>query len=187
MICGLASGQIESILRGNMHRELNRLKRGLQAEILIVTIVGFAIAGDKSAGVNPGDVKNKTEVKEVDLRGRIVCLPEAMHELYQTDLPPNHEHIYGFKTSNGTFYTLLRAKLSEALFVDEQVRKKELLLRGHVLPKSQIFEMTGMKSVRNGVVYDLFYYCDVCAIKTLSPGPCMCCQGPVKLVEQPLP
>src|SRR5438093_561872 len=186
-IRGLASGQIESILRGNMHRELNRLKRGLQAEILIVTIVGFAIAGDKSAGVNPGDVKNKTEVKEVDLRGRIVCLPEAMHELYQTDLPPNHEHIYGFKTSNGTFYTLLRAKLSEALFVDEQVRKKELLLRGHVLPKSQIFEMTGMKSVRNGVVYDLFYYCDVCAIKTLSQGPCMCCQGPVKLVEQPLP
>ena len=187
MIRVLASGQIESILRGNMHRELNRLKRCLQAETLIVTIVGFAIAGDKSAGVNPGDVKNKTEVKQVDLRGRIVCLPEAMHDLYQTDLPTNHEHIYGFKTTDGTFYTLLRTKLSEALFVDEQVRKKELILRGHVLPRTQIFEMTGMKSVRNGVVCDLYYYCDICVIKTLSPGPCMCCQGPVKLVEQPLP
>ena len=44
--------------------------------------------------------------------------------------------------------------------------------------------MTDMKSVHNGVVYDLFYYCDICAIKTLSPGPCMCCQGPVKLVEK---
>jgi hypothetical protein len=46
--------------------------------------------------------------------------------------------------------------------------------------------MTGMKSVRDGVVYDLYYYCDICAIKMLSPCPCMCCQGPVKLMEQAL-
>ncbi len=95
-------------------------------------------------------------------------------------------NIYGFKTKDGTFYTLLRTKLSETLFVDPQVREKELILAGHILPKTQIFEMTGMKSIRNGVVCDLYYYCDICAIKTLSPGPCMCCQGPVKLVEIPL-
>jgi hypothetical protein len=146
-------------------------------------LVGIAIAADKSVGVKPGGAK--AELQEADLRGRIVCLPESMHELYHTDLPANHEHIYGFKTSDGTFYTLLRTKLSEALFVDEQVRKKELILKGHVLPGTQIFEMTDMKSVRNGVVCDLYYYCDVCAIKTLSPGPCMCCQGPVTLVEKP--
>ncbi|PYJ97626.1 MAG: hypothetical protein DME23_14510, partial [Verrucomicrobia bacterium] len=156
----------------------------LATAALAVTLVGIAIAADKSASANAGDAKNKTAFQEVDLRGKIVCLPEAMHELYGIDLPTNHEHIWGFKTKNETFYTLLRTKLSEALFVDEQVRKKELILKGHVLPKTQIFEMTDMKSVRNGIVYDLYYYCDVCAIKTLSPGPCMCCQGPVKLVEK---
>jgi len=122
----------------------------------------------------------------VEVGGRVVCLPEAMQELYHTDLPTKHEHIYGFKTKDGTFYTLLRTKLSETLFVDPQVREKELILAGHILPKTQIFEMTGMKSIRNGVVCDLYYYCDICAIKTLSPGPCMCCQGPVKLFEKPL-
>ena len=143
-----------------------------------------AMAADKSEIVKPGKAKSKTELQEVDLRGKIVCLPEAMHAVYGIDLPTNHEHIWGFKTKDGTFYTLLRTKLSETLFVDEQVRKKELILKGHVLPKTQIFEMTDMKSVRNGVVCDLYYYCDICAIKTLSPGPCMCCQGPVKLVEK---
>jgi hypothetical protein len=44
--------------------------------------------------------------------------------------------------------------------------------------------MTAMRSVRNGVVFDLYYYCDICAIKTLAPGPCMCCQGPVELTEK---
>jgi len=156
----------------------------LLATAIMFALVRIAIAADQSSIVKAEDARNKTVLQEVDLRGKIVCLPESMHELYHTDLPTNHQHIWGFKTSDGTFYTLLRTKLSEALFVDEQVRKKELILKGHVLPKTQIFEMTDMKSVRNGVIYDLYYYCDVCSIKTLSPGPCMCCQGPVKLVEK---
>ena len=169
-----------------MYAERHRLKFW-PGPLLAIAMIGMAVAADQGQAVKPDQGKKQTELPEVALRGVIVCLPEAMHELYHIDLPANHEHLYGFKTTDGTFYTLLRTKLSETLFVDEQVRKKELLLRGHVLPKTQIFEMTGMKSVRNGVVCDLYYYCDVCAIKTLSPGPCMCCQGPVKLVEQPLP
>ena len=64
------------------------------------------------------------------------------------------------------------------------MQEKELILRGKVLPKTQIFDMTTMRSVRNGAVFDLYYYCDICAIKTLAPGPCMCCQGPVELTEK---
>jgi len=165
-----------------MRDERHYLKRRLAAT-LTVMLVGLAVAADKNVSVGAG--RAAAEPQEVDLRGRIVCLPEAMHALYHTDLPASHQHVWGFKTTDGRFYTLLRTKLSEALFVDEQVRKKELVLKGRVFPKTQIFEMTDMKSVRNGVVCDLYYYCDVCAIKTLSPGPCMCCQGPVKLVENP--
>ena len=158
----------------------------LRAIAVIFVLIGVAFAADQEQKARSAGPKNQGNLAETEVRGRIVCLPEAMHELYHTDLPANHEHLYGFKTADGTFYTLLRTKLAEALFVDEQVRKKELILRGHVLPKTQIFEMTSMNSVRNGVICDLYYYCDICAIKTLSPGPCMCCQGPVNLVEKPL-
>ena len=168
----------------NMLRKPNGLKL-LLAAILAVALAGTA-ADDKIQPAGSGDTKGGADLPEVELRGRMVCLPEAMHELYQTDLPANHAHVPGFRTADGTFYTLLRTKLSEALFVDKRLGEKELVLRGHVLPKTQMFEMTGMKSVRNGAIYDLYYYCDVCAIKTLAPGPCMCCQGPVKLVEKPL-
>ena len=158
--------------------------RFCQAVVLAVALIGIPLAAGKDQVA--GEHEPQTGLQEVELRGRIVCLAEAMHELYHTDLPPNHDHLWGLKTADGTFYTLLRTRLSEALFVDEQARQKDLLLKGHVPPKTQLFEMTGMKSVRNGVVFDLYYYCDVCDIKTLSPGPCMCCQGPVKLVEKPL-
>jgi hypothetical protein len=121
-----------------------------------------------------------------EFRGRVVCLPEEMHRVHKTDLPARHEHIYGLRTEDGAYYTLLRTKLSEALFMDERLRQKDLLLKGKVLPKSQILDVTNIKSIRNGVVHDLYYYCDICAIESVSPAECACCQGPVELVEKPL-
>ncbi len=125
--------------------------------------------------------------REVELEGKLVCLPERMHELYDVPLASGHEHIYGFETADGAFLTLLRTKFSEALFADEEVRKKRLLLKGRVFPKSQVFEVTRIRSVKDNVVHDLFYYCTVCSIESVAPGICSCCQEPVELKEKPLP
>jgi hypothetical protein len=146
----------------------------------------MAMAADQVQNASSGQTNHHSGRQEMELQGKVVCLPEEMHRVYQTDLPTNHEHSYGFRTTNGIYYTLLRTKLSEALFADQRLREKELLLTGNVLPKSQIFDVTAMKTIRNGVVCDLYYYCDICAIKTVTPGPCVCCQAPVELVEKPL-
>lgn len=121
----------------------------------------------------------------VELRGQVVCLPEQMHALHGTELPAEHEHLYGLKTTDGAFYTLLRTKLSEALFLDPRLRDKQLLLKGRVLPNSHVFDVLSFKSLRDGRVCDLYYYCDICAITAVSPRPCLCCQGPMELVEKP--
>ena len=131
-------------------------------------------------------IKSTLGADEIRLQGRVVCLAEEMHQLHRTDLPGNHEHLYGFKTTNGMFYTLLRTKFSEALFVDKRLREKELILKGRVFPKTQIFEPTTLRSIRNGVIHDLYYYCEICNIQMVAPGKCECCQGPVELVEKPL-
>jgi hypothetical protein len=146
-----------------------------------------AIAADDAVPKAGGEEsKKRAEPPKVELRGRVVCLPEAMHELYGTELPTDHTHLYGFRARDGVFYTLLRTRWSEGLFVDERLRELELIVRGQVLPKTQIFDVTSLRSVKNGVVHDLFYYCDICAIETPTPGPCLCCQAPVELVEKPL-
>jgi len=151
-----------------------------------LTVLPATAAERADSPAAPAPVKAREALESVQLRGRVVCLSEEMHRLHQTDLPTNHEHIYGFRTTNGVYYTLLRTGLSEALFADKRVREKELILSGKVPPGTQIFDVRVMKSVRNGVVHDLYYYCDICAIKTVVPGPCMCCREPVELVEKPL-
>src|SRR5438552_12187360 len=130
-----------------MNREQPRA-RLLLAGALILSCVQIVTAADRTQNASSGQTKHHAGSREMELRGRVVCLPEEMHRVYQTDLPTNHEHIYGFKTTNGVYYTLLRTKLSEALFADPRLREKELLLTGNALPKSQIFDVTRMKSIR---------------------------------------
>lgn len=134
----------------------------------------------------PAKVKTGEAPVEKQFQGRVVCLIEEMHRLYGTELSAEHEHLWSFRTQLGAYYTLLRGKLSEALFADPQVRQKELLLQGRVFPGSMVLDVARIRSVRNGVVHDLFYYCDICAIETVAPGPCLCCREPVYLVEKPI-
>ena len=133
--------------------------------------------------------------KQIERRGTIVCLAEEMHAHYQAELSGNHAHLYGIKTTVGEpsepdtgtseYYTLLRTSLSEALFVDNRLHEKELIITGRVFPKTQLLEVIRFASIRDGVVHEIYYYCDTCHIRTVAPGNCACCQAPVVLIEKP--
>lgn len=124
--------------------------------------------------------------EEVKLRGNIVCLAEEMHTHYKVELFGKHEHLYGVKTENGKYYTLLRTSLAEALFVDERLHEKYLIINGRVFPKTQLLEIIRFFSIKDGIVHELYYYCDTCYIRSVAPGDCDCCQAPVELIEKPL-
>jgi hypothetical protein len=124
------------------------------------------------------------QARDIQVRGRIVCLSEEMHKLYDADLPAGHEHLYGFKTEDGVFYTLLRTNMSEALFIDKRLHKKELIIKGRTFPKTHILEAMTLYSIHDGGVHELYYYCETCAIRASAPSECECCQEPVELVEK---
>ncbi|MBI4660519.1 MAG: hypothetical protein HY735_16910 [Verrucomicrobia bacterium] len=148
-------------------------------------VASGAAAGDQGQQSEGPEVNGTAETHEIQFRGRIVCLAEEMHRLYRTSLPASHEHLYGFRTNEGIYYTLLRTRTSEAFFADKRLHERELIVRGRLLPKTHILDAIPVGSVRDGQVYDLYYYCTVCAIKTVIPGPCMCCQDEVEFVEKP--
>lgn len=158
----------------------SRSRRWMWTSLLVMAIAqGMAAA---TSGVSADSSKQEGDV---ELRGRVVCIPEEMNRLYGADLPTGHAHLYGFKTAEGTVFTLLRTKNSEAFFADERVRAKELIVRGRLFPGTCILDATPLRTVREGKIYDLYYWCDICAIKTVVPGECMCCQKQVELTETP--
>ena len=136
------------------------------------------------SGATPTVEKQKPE--EIELRGKIVCLAEEMHTHYAVELFKSHEHLYGVKTEDGKYYTLLRTSLAEALFVDERLHEKDLIINSRVFPKTQLLEVIRFYAIKDGVVHELYYYCDTCYIRAVAPGNCDCCQAPVVLIEKPL-
>lgn len=151
-------------------------------------MVGVAFGGGQggSDGDDPVTVEALSDIEKQSIRGRVICLAEHMNDRYETHLPTTHEHVYGFRTVDGEIYTLLRTKLSEAIFVDQRVRERELVLSVRVLPKSRVLDVVTIKSVKDGIVHDLFYYCFICSIRTVDPAICLCCQEEVEFMEVPL-
>ncbi|RKU37175.1 hypothetical protein C6496_10525 [Candidatus Poribacteria bacterium] len=136
------------------------------------------------SGATPPTETPKPE--EVKLQGNIVCLAEEMHTHYNVELFKSHPHLYGVKTKEGKYYTLLRTSLAEAFFVDERLHEKDLIINGRVFPNTQLLEVIRFSSIKDGVVHELYYYCDTCYIRAVAPGDCDCCQAPVVLIEKPL-
>jgi hypothetical protein len=101
------------------------------------------------------------------------------------DIESKVEPVWVLKAGDGKLFTLLKTRRSLALFDDPRLRGRELIVKGRVFPKTQVLEVTFIQSVRKGVVHDVFYYCDICVIKFLAPGPCVCCREPVVLMEKP--
>ena len=126
-----------------------------------------------------------TNTTEFLARGRIVNVMQGQRRTNDASTAATSGLLWGFKTKEGRTYVLQRGKFSEAIWLDERVRQRELELKLRLSPKSPLAEVLALRSVKDGVVQDLYYYCDVCVIKSVSPEPCYCCQGPVELVEKP--
>jgi len=123
-----------------------------------------------------------------EARGRLVCLLEEMKEAYQVEVKPIHEHLWGFRIDDKDgrrYVTLLRTRIAEGLFVDEAFRKRDLRLIGRTFPASGLLEVSRTQWFRDGRAHDVFYWCEVCAIKQWDPGTCACCQGDVELRDSP--
>lgn len=123
-----------------------------------------------------------------EARGRLVCLAEEMRDRHEAEVAPVHEHLAGFRVepkegAGLRYYSILRTKLSEALFTDKRYQGRDLKLTGRVFPGSAVLEVTKFQWFKDGKLFDPYYWCQVCAIKSFDPGPCWCCQAPVEFRE----
>ncbi len=130
------------------------------------------------------------EPRAIELRGRLVCLAEEMRTRFDVRVPPVHDHMLGLRVSGDLapnelrYYSLLRTDFSKALFEDPRYRKEELVLSGRVFPRTALIDVTRFRWIREGELRDVYYWCEVCSIKTLDPGECACCQGEVEFREE---
>lgn len=144
---------------------VSRMKWRVASVVLLVAAAGASSAEDAKPPATA------TNAIPIELRGKLIS---------------GKDRSVAFKTDSGAVYNLMFTRMSAALFTDTNFQSKTLVLKGRVLPDSNMLEVTGnLQSLQGGKLHELFYYCDICAIKGIEPGECMCCRDPVRLVEEP--
>ncbi len=168
----------------------------LAAVTALVVIAGQRGASHSFAGAEPQDAGATEESPDTPIafrgRGRLVCLAEEMKARFGAEVQPVHTHVLGFRLEEPfgpglRHLLLLRTAQSEALYVDERFAKHTLILTGRVFPGTGILEVSAWQWERDGRLYDLYYWCEVCTIRGVTPGACACCQAEVELRERLVP
>jgi hypothetical protein len=116
--------------------------------------------------------------------GRAVCLDSTGREGDSFFGCEDANHSFGFASKAGKLYRFLPGDAMTAMFTDIRVRQRELQVTARLHSGSRL-EVIKVQSVKEGKLYDIFYYCDVCNIKSYAPGLCPCCRNELEFKETP--
>jgi hypothetical protein len=112
-------------------------------------------------------------VQMVTTRGRAVCATAPAGETAPE---------CSFEAVDGKKYQLVRVVTSRALFEDASLRAKELEITGQVDTSGRL-EVIQTRSVKDGKLYDVYYWCETCHIRSPYGGDCWCCFQPFEFKE----
>ena len=87
-----------------------------------------------------------------------------------------------FEAANGKKYQLVRVVTSRALFEDANLRARELEITGQVDAAGRL-EVIQTRSIKDGKLHDVYYWCETCHIRSPYGGDCWCCFQPFEFRE----
>jgi hypothetical protein len=125
-------------------------------------------------------------VKNEHYKGKVVPLADLVSKLgskLDADAAP---HWLALVADDGQVYPLIKDDGSRMFFKDERLLKRSVRLTGRVLPGSHLLQVVQVQSYVKGQLCDVYYWCDVCAIKRFEKKVCDCCGGPMELREVPV-
>ena len=141
--------------------------------LLSLSLFQSSFAQEKKAAAFP----------RVVLQGRVACLDESGHRLDAEHDSHQPSSNYELLTSNGKRYKFSADDLLVPMFSDSRVRKMELQITA-LLHENEVLELIKVLAVKEGKLYDIYYFCEVCNITAYGPGPCSCCYEPMVLIEK---
>jgi rubrerythrin len=121
---------------------------------------------------------------QVVVRGHVACLDESGQRL-QADFDSNQiAPVYELLTNDGKHYKFSPDDLIVPIFTESRVRKMELQITA-LLHEKNVLELIKVLAVKEGKLYDIYYFCELCNITAYAPGACPCCFEPLVFIEKP--
>ncbi len=142
----------------------------------------FALAFALSPLLAPGQ---SAKDKNLSLKGSVVPLDKllAKEEIkLDADAVPTW---MALKTADGKVYPLVKDSGARMFFKDARLLNRPMRLTGRLVGNGALLQVTGVQSYVKGQLCDVYYWCDICSIRSYQHGICDCCGGPTELREVP--
>ena len=120
----------------------------------------------------------------VVLRGHIICLEAAGKRAGASSTCDGPGARFALSGSDGKLHAFSADDAATAMFTDARVRRRELQITAQMAAHDQL-EIVLVQSIREGKLYDIYYFCELCNIRAYAPGLCPCCRNEMELRETP--
>ena len=116
------------------------------------------------------------------VRGRVVYLADALEQRAgAAAVPEAKDRILALETKAGELIPLLEDVRGRAFRRDERLRKMEVELLVRRYKGSPVVQVIRLFEVAKDGLYEVDYWCEICAIAMYELKECECCQGPIEL------
>jgi hypothetical protein len=157
-------------------------KREMRQIKIPLTMALVLLAAVSTLGL-PGQDKNIRHDKQVVVEGRVVCL-DGQGGRSSCDERDTNGRSFGFESRQGKLFKFSADDTMAGMFNDERVRQRGLQVTARALTDN-LLEVIKVQSVKDGRLYDLYYFCEVCTITAYAPGICPCCGAEMEFMETP--
>jgi hypothetical protein len=119
--------------------------------------------------------KDKADVKSQFYTGKVVPLKEV---------GAKDAKGLALATDDGKVYPLIQDAGSSMFFTDKTLLRRPMRLTARLVGDPQQLQVFQVYSIKNGELYEVYYWCDICSIKRFEKRDCDCCGGPLELREE---
>jgi hypothetical protein len=127
------------------------------------------------------------ESKNAQLDGKIVPLAGLLEKFGSRLDPEAAPHWLALVTDQGKIYPLIKDDGSRLFFADPRLQNRPMRVTGKLFHDTHLLQVLSVNSVKNGQLFEIYYWCDVCSIRRNELlKKCDCCGGPMELREVPV-
>jgi hypothetical protein len=151
-----------------------RLGLGLALSLGLVPIL---LAG---GGGKPAPVKSQY------FTGKVVPMADMLKKFGSNLDPDAAPHWKALVAEDGKVYPLIKDDGARIFFNDPKVLNRPMRITGRLFQDTRLLQVLSVHSIHKGKLHDIYYWCDICAIRRNQKQICDCCGGPMELHEVPL-
>ncbi len=89
-------------------------------------------------------------------------------------------------TEDGKVYPLVKDAGARMFFKDARLLNRPMRLTGRLVANGALLQVVTVQSYVKEQLSEVYYWCDICTIRSYEHGICDCCGGPTELREVPV-